>query len=377
VRAGAEVRVLMTPSAVKLVGPATFEGLCHRPPAVDMFQPGDNWEAILERAAHPADLYIIAPCTADAMARIAAGLADDFVTAAAVAATCPVLIAPAMATPMWENRRTQRHVAQLKADGAHFAGPADGRLASGRLGPGRMAEVDDILASAARLLEAKPDAGPRAMPACSVLVTAGPTQEAIDPVRMITNRSTGRMGIAVAEAAAARGAEVTLVLGPTTLPDPPGVRTVRVTTAQQMRDAAMAAFPEADIVVATAAVSDYRPVHAEEHKVKKSDGPVTLTLERTPDILAEMGRGRRPEQVLVGFAAETRDLLAQAGAKRVAKNLDAVVANDITREGAGFAVETNVATLITADGATELGRMSKRDMADAILDAALALRERG
>ena len=214
------------------------------------------------------------------------------------------------------------------------------------------------------------------MPACSVLVTAGPTQEAIDPVRMITNRSTGRMGIAVAEAAAARGAEVTLVLGPTPLPDPPGVRTVRVTTAQEMRDAAMGAFPEADIVVAAAAVSDYRPAHAEEHKVKKSDGPVTLTLERTPDILAEMGRTRRPGQVLVGFAAETRDLLAQAGAKRVAKNLDAVVANDITREGAGFAVETNVATLLTADGATELGRMSKRDMADAILDAALALRER-
>jgi phosphopantothenoylcysteine decarboxylase/phosphopantothenate--cysteine ligase len=383
VRAGADVRVLMTPSAVRLVGAVTFGGLCHRPPAVDMFQPGDNWEAILERAARPADLYIIAPCTADALARIAAGMADDFVTAAALAATCPVLLAPAMATPMWENPRTRRHAVQLAADGLHFAGPAEGRLASGRVGAGRMAEVEDIVEVARTLLQAAVshraggEPGP-VHPSPSnfhLLVTAGPTQEAMDPVRMLTNRSTGRMGIAVAEAAAARGWSVTLVLGPTHLPDPPGVSTVRVTTAQEMRDAAMAAFPRAEIVVATAAVSDYRPSAPSGEKLKKTGAPLTLTLERTPDILAEMGRAKRPGQVLIGFAAETRDVTAYAAAKLADKNLDAVVANDITAEGAGFAVDTNVATLLTADGATELGRMTKRAMAEVILDAAARMKD--
>jgi phosphopantothenoylcysteine decarboxylase/phosphopantothenate--cysteine ligase len=379
IRAGADVRVLMTPNAVKLVGAATFEGLCHRPPAVDMFQPGDNWEAILERAAHPADLYIVAPCTADSLARIAAGTADDFVVAAALAATCPVLLAPAMATPMWENPRTRRNVESLRADGMHFVGPAEGRLASGRIGAGRMAEVEDILEAAGPLLAALQQAAraPVQPPTSNLqlLITAGPTQEAVDPVRMLTNRSTGRMGIAVAEAAAARGWGVTLILGPTHLPDPAGVKTVRVTTAQEMRDAAMAAFPRADVVVATAAVSDYRPAAPSAEKLKKADGPLTVTLERTPDILAEMGRAKRPGQILVGFAAETRDVADYAAAKLADKNLDAVVANDITAEGAGFAVDTNIATLLTADGATELGRMTKRAMAEVILDAAARLRD--
>lgn len=371
VRHGAEVRVLMTPAATRLVGPATFEGLCHRPPAVDMFQPGDNWEAILERAAHPADLYIVAPCTADALARIAAGMADDFVAAAVLAATCPVLLAPAMATPMWENPRTVRNVERLRADGAHFVGPAEGRLASGRTGAGRMAEVEEILEAAASLLN------PLQRPASSLslLVTAGPTQEALDPVRMLTNRSTGKMGIAVAEAAAARGWDVTLVLGPTHLPDPRGVTTVRVTTAEEMRDAAMAAFPSADVVVAAAAVSDYRPAAPSDQKTKKTDGPQTLMLERTPDILAEMGDGKRPGQTLIGFAAETRDVLEYARRKLDAKNLDAIVANDITQLGAGFAGDTNIASLITRDGTEELARMTKRAMAERILDAALRLRE--
>lgn len=376
VRAGAEVRVLMTPAATRLVGPATFEGLCHRPPAVDMFQPGDNWEAILERAARPADLYIVAPCTADALARVAAGMADDFVAAAALAATCPVLLAPAMATPMWENPRTVRNVAALRAEGLHFVGPAEGRLASGRAGPGRMAEVEDILEAASVLL-------PPPLPPIlgggkiQLLVTSGPTQESVDPVRMLTNRSTGKMGIAVAEAGAARGWDVTLVLGPTHLPDPPGVTTVRVTTAQEMHAAAKAAFPTADVVVAAAAVSDYRPSASSDQKMKKEDGPLTLTLERTPDILAEMGADKRPGQTLIGFAAETHDVAAYARKKLESKNLDAVVANDITLDGAGFGTETNIATLVTRDGADDLGRMTKRAMAERILDAAIRLREAG
>lgn len=368
VKAGASVRVLMTPSATRMVGPSTFEGLCHRPAAVDMFAPDDTWEAVLERSSAPADLYIIAPCTADALARIAAGMADDFVAAAALAATCPVLLAPAMASSMWANPRTRRNVQALQSDGAHFVGPDDGRLASGRMGPGRMAEPEAIVRAAAALLR------PKDMDGLRVLVTAGPTQEALDPVRMLTNRSTGRMGIAVAEEAAARGAAVTLVLGPTHLPHPAGARTIRVHTAQEMRDAAMAAYPDADIVVATAAVSDYRPAEPLVHKAKKMEGGLSLALERTPDILAEMGANKRPGVVLVGFAAETRDVVAYARQKLAAKNLDAVVANDVTQEGAGFAGETNIATLITREGSRDLGLMSKRAMAGAVLDAALRAR---
>lgn len=373
VRAGAEVRVLMTPNAARLVGPPTFEGIVHRPPALDMFNADDNWEDVLERSATPADLYIVAPCSADTLARIASGMAGDFVAAAALAATCPLLIAPAMASQMWLNPRTQRNAETLKADGAIFIGPAEGRLASGKTGPGRMVEPQEIFEEALRIIGAGvgPLAGTR------VLVTAGPTQEAIDPVRMLTNRSTGRMGIAVAEAAAARGAEVTLVLGPTALPDPAGVQTVRVVTADEMRAAAMAAFPNADVVVAAAAVSDYRPAVAEPNKRKKTEGPVTLELARTPDILAEMGRAKQPGQTLVGFAAETQNLVENARAKLAAKNLDAVVANDVTVSGAGFAVDTNIATLVTASGARELPRMTKRALAEAILDAVAAHRGAG
>jgi phosphopantothenoylcysteine decarboxylase/phosphopantothenate--cysteine ligase len=382
VKAGANVRVLMTPNATKMVGPATFEGLTHRPTAVDMFAPDDTWEAVLERE-DAADLYIVAPCTADTLARIAGGSAGDFVAAAALAATCPVLIAPSMATPMWLNPRTQRNVAALKADGVHFIGPEEGRLATGRTGPGRMAQPEQIVEAAARILGIW-ETGKRGNSPISqlpnfpvsqipislrVLVTAGPTQEALDPVRMLTNRSTGKMGIAMAEAAAARGANVTLILGPTHLSDPAGVKTVRVTTAEEMRAAAMAAFETADIVVAAAAVSDYRPASPSAQKVKKAEGPASIALERTPDILAEMGRNKRPGQILVGFAAETENLIGNARAKLAAKNLDAVVANDVTREGAGFGGDTNIATLVTADGCTQLGPMTKRAMADAILDA--------
>ena len=381
VKGGADVRVLMTRNAAKMVGPPTFEGICHRPAAIDLFAPDDTWEAVLEKTSEPADLYIVAPCTADAMARIAAGMADDFVSGAALAATCPVLIAPAMASQMWANPRTRRNVAALRADGVHFVGPEEGRLASGRMGPGRMAEPADIVEAALELLRGREGArgreGERArgrggdLSGRKVLVTAGPTQEAVDPVRMLTNRSTGRMGIAVAAAAAARGAEVTLVLGPTHLPDPPGVETIRVVTAQEMRDAAMESFSAADIVVATAAVSDYRPAEPLAHKAKKSEGGLTLALERTPDILAEMGQKKRSGTVLVGFAAETRDVVEYARQKLAAKNLDAVVANDVTREGAGFGTETNIATLVTRDETTDLGRMTKRAMAEAVLDAAL------
>ncbi|HEY3414013.1 MAG TPA: bifunctional phosphopantothenoylcysteine decarboxylase/phosphopantothenate--cysteine ligase CoaBC [Armatimonadota bacterium] len=390
VKAGADVRVLMTPNATKLVGPCTFEGLTHRPTAVDMFAPDDTWEAVLEREG-AADLYIIAPCTGDCLARIAAGMANDFVSAAALAATCPVLVAPAMATPMWLNLRTQRNVAELKADGIHFVGPDEGRLATGRTGPGRMSEPADIVEAAERLLSVgqwvhgSTGQGPDPLTRSPIdpltrsplpvshrfLVTAGPTQEALDPVRMLTNRSTGKMGIAVAEAAAARGADVTLVLGPTHLSDPPGVKTVRVTTADEMRAAAMQAFETADVVVAAAAVADYRPAISSPQKVKKSEGPASIALERTPDILAEMGRNKRPGQILIGFAAETENLIENARAKLAAKNLDAVVANDVTREGAGFGADTNVATLITAEGCSELGPMPKRAMAEAILDAVL------
>lgn len=379
VRAGASVRVLMTPNATKLVGPCTFEGLTHRPTAVDMFAPDDTWEAVLERE-DAADLYIVAPCSASSLARIASGSAEDFVCAAALAATCPVLIAPAMATPMWLNARTQRNVTALKADGVHFVGPDEGRLATGRTGTGRMSEPADIVEAARRIVEmgqrgneeTAQDGGVSPFPhfPISFLVTAGPTQEALDPVRMLTNRSTGKMGIAVAEAAAARGADVTLVLGPTHLADPPGVHTIRVTTAEEMRAAAMEAFGAADVVIAAAAVADYRPATVSAQKVKKSEGPASIDLERTPDILAEMGRNKRAGQILIGFAAETENLVENARAKLAAKNLDAVVANDVTLEGAGFGTDTNTATLVTTDGCTDLGPMTKRAMAEAIVDFA-------
>lgn len=369
IKEGADVRVLMTPNATRLIGPVTFEGLTHHPTAVDIFAPNDTWEALLDKVADPADLYIIAPCTADCLARIAAGMANDFVSAAALAATCPILIAPAMATPMWLNIRTQRNAYTLKSDGIHFVGPDEGRLATGRVGPGRMSQPEAIVEETIRILLVNSDLAGK-----KVLVTAGPTQEALDPVRMLTNRSTGRMGIAIAEAAAARGADVTLVLGPTHLPDPAGVNTIRVTTAEQMRDAALPAFDSADIVIAAAAVSDYRPADVSTQKVKKEEGPASLRLERTPDILKEMGSRRTKEQVLVGFAAETENLAGHTAAKLAAKNLDAVVANDITLPGAGFAVETNAAMWVTATGAEDLGSMSKRKMADAILDRIRALR---
>ncbi|MCX7670417.1 MAG: bifunctional phosphopantothenoylcysteine decarboxylase/phosphopantothenate--cysteine ligase CoaBC, partial [Anaerolineae bacterium] len=322
--------------------------------------------------AAAADLVIVAPLSANTLARLALGLADNLLTATLLATTAPWVLAPAMESHMWANPVTQTHAASLQARGATLVGPKEGRLASGAIGVGRMAEPVEILAAARRVLARNgPLVGRR------VMVTAGGTQEPLDPVRYITNASSGKMGIALAEAAADLGADVTLIHAPLAVPTPYGVECVRVRTAQQMCDAVLERLPQTDILIAAAAVADFRPAEAAAQKIKKTPGQdeLTLRLVRNPDILAEVAARRaalgRPA-VVVGFAAETQDLLANAAAKLTAKRLDLIVANDVTEPGAGFGADDNRVTLLFADGRQEaLPLMSKRAVAQRVLAAAM------
>jgi phosphopantothenoylcysteine decarboxylase / phosphopantothenate---cysteine ligase len=358
------VRVAMTPAATRFVGPLTFQAISGAPVLVDLLDASADLAYGHLGLARQADLLVVAPATADLLARLRLGMGDDAVTTTALACTCPVLVAPAMNTRMWSNPAVQENLAALRARGWHVVGPGSGALADGDVGEGRLAEPEEIALAATRLLGNLDLAGRR------VLVTAGPTREPIDPVRYISNPSSGKMGYAVARVAARRGAEVVLVSGPTALADPEGVRVVRVETAEQMARAVEAEAAGMDLFVGAAAVSDYTPVAPSAQKVKKREGDETLRLARTPDILAGLGArlaGRPDAPVLVGFAAETEEVIARAREKLKGKRCDLVVANKVGGPGAGFGGDTNRVALVSQ---TELAEIegTKEKVGEAILD---------
>jgi phosphopantothenoylcysteine decarboxylase/phosphopantothenate--cysteine ligase len=364
VKGHGKVRVAMTPAATQFVTPLTFQALSGAPVLTDLFAPAADLTYGHLEMARAADLVVVAPATADLIARIRAGMADDAVTTAVLAATCPVLLAPAMNTRMWRNAAVQENLAVLRARGMHGVGPAAGLLADGDVGEGRLAEPQEIALAAARLLGRQDLAGRK------VLVTAGPTREPIDPVRFVSNPSSGKMGYAVARVAARRGAQVTLVSGPTALEDPTGVEVVRVETAEEMARAVESAEADMDLFVGAAAVSDYRPAAPARQKLKKKPGDETLVLARTPDILAGLGArhaGKPGAPVLVGFAAETEEVIARAREKLKGKRCDLVVANKVGAPGAGFGGDTNRVALVSAAELAEI-EGTKDKVAEAILD---------
>ena len=369
VKQKATVLVLMTENATRFIAPLTFEALTGTRCMVDTFDRSFSFEIEHVAVADRADLVLVAPASANVIAKMANGIADDMLTTTVLACRCPKLVAPAMNTGMYENPATQANLARLREYGVEVIDPACGRLACGAVGPGKMPEPQQLLEHIQRHLACQKD-----MAGLHLLVTAGPTREALDPVRFITNHSTGRMGYELARAAMLRGAQVTLVSGPTALEPPPFVELVRVESAQQMHDAVMAAAPAQDVVIKAAAVADYRPAHTAGEKIKKSGADLTLELTRTPDILAELGAARRPGQFLCGFAMETRDLLDNARAKLEKKGADMIVANSLREAGAGFGGATNHVTLVEPTGCTELPLAGKDEGAHRILDRILARR---
>lgn len=363
---GHEVSAVMTRAARRFVGPVTFEAITRRPVITDQWTPGANADIEHISLASTADLLLIAPATANVIGKFANGIADDFLTSLYVATTAPVLMAPAMNTNMFAHPAVVQNLATLAARGVRFVEPGEGYLACGWIGKGRLAEPAEIVEAAIHLLRPV-----GALAGVRVLVTAGPTLENIDPVRFISNRSSGKMGYALAAEAAGRGARVTLVSGPVTLPPPRVEQLVQVRSAAEMHDAVMARASDADVVIMAAAVADYTMApHGE--KVAKADGPLTLTLTRTRDILADLGQlpSRRDTQrpLLVGFAAETHDLLAHATGKLERKRVDLIVANDVSRPGVGFDGDTNAVTLVSADGVEDVALQSKTAVASRILD---------
>lgn len=362
-QAGAEVDVVLTRSALEFIGAVTFEALTGRAVHTELIAPGHALDHI--KLARGADLVLVAPATADTLARAAHGFANDLLTAALLATTAPVLIAPAMNDRMWGHPQTTRNVAHLREFGYHVIDPDVGDLAVGEgFGPGRMPEPETILFHAARLLE-----GHLPLAGRTIVVTAGPTREAVDPVRFISNRSSGKMGVAIAEAAWRRGAHVKLIAGPLGVTPASVLDVERVTTTAEMRDAVARALPHADILVMAAAPSDFRPVTVSGSKIKKSGAPEAIALAPTPDILRDTMSARRPGAIIVGFALETDDVLANGASKLSAKGLDLIVVNDAREAGAGFEGDTNRVTFLSRDGASEpLPLLSKREVADAILD---------
>jgi len=364
------VHVIMTESACQFVTPLTFRTLTANPVTVDMFEEPGQWNVKHVALAQRADVFVIAPATANFLGKTVAGIADDMLTTTVMATRAPVVIAPAMNSGMYESPIVQRNIASLKALGYMFVGPESGRLACGDTGAGRMAAPERIVDFAMHALHGRgrpPLAGRR------VLVNAGPTREPIDPVRYITNRSSGKMGYAIAGAAAARGAQVTLVSGPTNLPVPEGCALTPVETADEMYQACMTAAPDADIIIAAAAVADYRPARYSPGKIKKTADDLHIELVRTRDILAELGQ-TKGARVIVGFAAETDDLLANAQAKLASKNLDMIVANVVGGERSPFGSDENTVTLLRPGFEPEaLPAMSKLALAHEILDRAASI----
>lgn len=360
---GAEVDVIMTANARKFVTPLTFRSLSHRPVVTDMFSDPEYWEIKHVSLAQKADLFIIAPATANIIGKLASGIADDMLTTTVVATKAPVLVVPAMNHDMYANAIVQRNIRTLRELGYIFMEPDTGRMAEGSSGKGRLPEPSAIVEKACSILKSEQDlAGIR------IMVTAGPTRESIDPVRYITNHSSGKMGYAVAQAARERGADVLLISGPAEVECPDGVRLISVTTAQEMEEAVLANFENCDVVVMAAAVADYRPAEVSEMKIKKNGDEMVLRLVKNPDILKKLGT-MKGNRILVGFSAETDDLEGNAADKLESKNLDMIVANDVTMEGAGFGTDTNIIKILKCDGTViDLPLMSKLEAAHRILD---------
>jgi phosphopantothenoylcysteine decarboxylase/phosphopantothenate--cysteine ligase len=372
---GHTVQVVMTRAAREFVTPLTFAALSGQKVITDLFGDSSGSEANLENAiehiavAQRTDLLLVAPATADIIAKFARGVADDFLTTLYLASTATVVLAPAMNVNMWNHAATQENIATLHAHGVKIVEPDEGYLACGMTGPGRLAGIEEILAAVHEVTKAQRDLEDE-----TILVSAGPTCEDIDPVRYMTNRSSGKMGYAVAEAAAKRGAKVILVSGPVDLDAPTGVERVDVRTSEEMHRAVVERFAEASIVILAAAVADYRPLERRKEKIKKGNAPLTISLEPTTDILAELAKNKG-RKIVVGFAAETDHIAENARKKLVSKSADLIVANDVTAEGAGFDRDTNIVTLFSRDGRDlALPKMPKSEVAQRILDEVLRLR---
>jgi phosphopantothenoylcysteine decarboxylase/phosphopantothenate--cysteine ligase len=371
---GIRVQVVMTRAAQEFIRPLTFAALSGEKVITSMFAPGEEHEANLDSAiehisvAQSIDALVVAAATADILAQFAQGIASDFLTTLYLATTAPIVVAPAMNVNMWNHPATRANVETLRKRGVKIVEPRSGYLACGMVGAGRLAENEAIVAAVLEILGASQDLSGE-----TVLITAGPTREKIDPVRYLTNRSSGRMGYALAEAALRRGARVLLVSGPTSIPAPSAAEVTRVESAEEMRNAVLSLLPEATIVIKTAAVSDFRPKAAAEQKIKRK-GPLSLALEPTADILKEIS-AHKTTQIVVGFAAETENVLENARQKLVAKNLDAVVVNDVSREGVGFDSDRNAVTIITHEQVIEVPEAPKLDVAQRVLDQVVHLRQ--
>jgi phosphopantothenoylcysteine decarboxylase / phosphopantothenate---cysteine ligase len=370
---GIRVQVVMTRAAQEFVRPLTFAALSGEKVITGMFAPGEehtpNIDSAIEHiaVAQSIDALVVAPATADVIAHFAQGIASDFLTTLYLATTAPVVIAPAMNVNMWNHPATQANLETLRKRGVKIVEPGAGYLACGMIGQGRLAENEAIVAAALEALGASQDLSGE-----TVLITAGPTREKIDPVRYITNRSSGRMGYALAEAALRRGAHVLLVSGPTSLTAPGSAEVTRVDSTEEMRDAVLKLLPQATVVIKTAAVSDYRPKMTAGQKIKRK-GPMTLELEATPDILKELS-AKKASQILVGFAAETENVLENARQKLVSKNLDAIVVNDVSREGVGFDSDRNAVTIITREDVVDVPETTKWEVAQRVLDQVVKIR---
>ena len=369
VKQHAAVEVVMTANATQFVTPLTFEQLTGRRTMVDTFDRNFSHQVEHISLAERTDLVIIAPATANVCAKLAHGLADDMLTTTVLACRCPKLIAPAMNTNMYENPVTQDNLDILRRYDWDVIEPASGRLACGAVGKGKMPEPEDLLQHILKYL-----AFPHDLVGKKVLVTAGPTQESLDPVRYLTNHSTGKMGYAIAKMAMLRGADVTLVSGPTSIAPPPFVNVVNIVSAQDMFEAVAANAATADFIFKAAAVADYTPAGYNDNKIKKKDGDMSIPLKRTQDILKYLGENRRDGQVICGFSMETENMLENSQAKLTKKNVDMICANNLKQAGAGFGVDTNVITVITKDGAEELPLQSKEAAANAILNIAVNLK---
>ena len=367
---GANVHVIMTKNATQFITPLTMETMSNNPVVVDTFDRPATWEVEHIALAKRAEVFVIAPATANIMAKMACGIADDMLSTTVLATKAPVLLAPAMNVGMWTAQVTRENAATLKKRGVQFVGPDAGFQACGDIGSGRMSEPVDIVEAICGILCPKLD-----MEGLRVMVTAGGTRERLDPVRYLGNDSSGKMGFAIAEAAKARGAQVTLVCGHTTAKQPEGIPTVRVESTCDLYDAVTTRAPEMDVIIQAAAPADYRFANPSAQKMKKEAGkPLIFELVENPDIAAAVGAAKKPGQTLVGFAAETENLLDNARRKLDKKNLDMIVANDVSKPGAGFNVDTNIATLITRDGLTDCPLQSKAELAETILDKIVELR---
>lgn len=365
---GINIRIIMTEHACEFVQPLTLEVLSGNRVVTDMFNRDFPWEVEHISLAKAADVFAVVPATANILGKYAHGIADDMLSTTLLATRAPVLFAPAMNTNMYEHPAVQENIAALKQRGCLFVEPASGHLACGDTGKGKLADVETIEQAILDALTEKD------MEGMHVTVTAGPTREAMDPVRFLSNHSTGKMGYAIARSAKMRGAQVTLITGPVSLAPLDGVRMVPITSACEMREAVMEALPQSDLVIKAAAVGDYRPAQFQDDKIKKHDDDMSVSLVRNPDILAEIGENRRDDQVICGFSMETRDLLENSTKKLKKKNCDVIVANNLKVKGAGFAGDTNVVTLLYRDGTVEpLELMEKDSVADILLERLVAL----